>query len=468
MRKNTDYYGKLSIPNSKRKELEERSLELMRRGGLMTFAHVSMFGHSIKLLCPPVRGEDGNVRVSYSYFEESFENDCLFDSKSMRFYSEDCLWKEFEAVVDALDILPEFYSDSFAIACPDRCVSDQQRAIGWLNHLFDEEYTNKRVEDLNKIHSCILKTEGKNKPQGNLVYLTRISIGGRSKEMVDNALQYLLDCDFELKRSRERVSPTETAIDYMLALRTIKESTEIDDLEKVQILKDEFINLDVKTLRPRSDLVTSDVTAGIYTLPRDFAISAFAKIFGLDRAKLTKELVNAPKDISHIWYNPDGLKAIPKIRTSVYLGNICDDDLAYFWRNGSDDVVFSQDMENWISELKTEFDIICETLAPYTATELMKELIVALEHGDREFLHIYAQRDMFFEFIDRMNERSVQAAVILLEHVIDRNLPAPPRGSSYEWTFGSSVLRRSSARLQVKRYLAIMANRELRQLRFGF
>ena len=79
MHKNTDYYGKLSIPNSKRKELEDRALELMRRGGLMTFAHVSMFDHSIKLLCPPVRGEDGNVRVSYSYFEESFENDCLFD-----------------------------------------------------------------------------------------------------------------------------------------------------------------------------------------------------------------------------------------------------------------------------------------------------------------------------------------------------------------------------------------------------
>ncbi len=117
------------------------------------------------------------------------------------------------------------------------------------------------------------------------------------------------------------------------------------------------------------------------------------------------------------------------------LFGVAPDDMAYYWRS-DDGMQFSDEMAAWMQSLRAELDGITDTIPPERFLQAMADAIAGAGS--------YAFRDMFYEFIARQAEPRVQAAVLLLERLIERG------------------------ELNIRRYLAILGNPALREKVFGF
>lgn len=117
------------------------------------------------------------------------------------------------------------------------------------------------------------------------------------------------------------------------------------------------------------------------------------------------------------------------------LFGVAPDDMAYYWQPDGK-VQFSDEMTAWMQALRAELDGITDTIPPEKFLQTMVDAIAGAGN--------YAFRDMFYEFIARQAEPRVQAAVLLLNRLVERGEP------------------------NVRRYLAILGNLALREAVFGF
>jgi hypothetical protein len=86
------------------------------------------------------------------------------------------------------------------------------------------------------------------------------------------------------------------------------------------------------------------------------------------------------------------------------------------------------------------------------------------------YRRIYAFQSMFYEFINCSGEKEYRAAIALLKELYEENkedgkIIETIRGS---WDLASRNVTHNIARIRLKRYLSVMANKELRKLYFGF
>jgi hypothetical protein len=151
---------------------------------------------------------------------------------------------------------------------------------------------------------------------------------------------------------------------------------------------------------------------------------------------------------------------------------ISDDDRMYWW-DGTDEVRISDETDTWIKELAQRHKQIAETLVdqePDSPLDFLRTMIVLLDKIRVYYRRIYAFQSMFYEFINCSGEKEYRAAIALLRELYEENkedgkIIETIRGS---WDFASRNVTHNIARIRLKRYLSVMANKELRKLYFGF
>ena len=139
-----------------------------------------------------------------------------------------------------------------------------------------------------------------------------------------------------------------------------------------------------------------------------------------------------------------------------------DDDRAYLWRPGGD-IHLSQGMMQWLAELRAEMTDIVEKSVSCNTLKVMMD---ALDEAE-DFGHLYAFREMFYDFLAHPDDPKRQAAVMLLWRMVEREKAGLPSTEQGGW-FAGEKKRRCPARLRVKRFLAVLGNLELRREVFGF
>lgn len=73
-------------------------------------------------------------------------------------------------------------------------------------------------------------------------------------------------------------------------------------------------------------------------------------------------------------------------------------------------------------------------------------MVVLLSNAEKIYHRIYAFQDMFFDYMMHANEETYQASILLLENMING----------------------AESRVWIKRYLAVLANPQLRRMIFDF
>ena len=133
------------------------------------------------------------------------------------------------------------------------------------------------------------------------------------------------------------------------------------------------------------------------------------------------------------------------------------DDMIYFWTKDND-IEFSDELENFISELKREYDNILNTKDTIIEQDqIIKELIFSLKDANilsrtgTDKYGVCPTESMFYEFLNNTNKREIQAFIYLLSELNQKY-----------------AKKDKTERKELSQYLWILSNPELRKLKFGY
>ena len=145
-----NFYGDMTVAPEKLPELTERMARLWEQGGMMQVEEINLFGKHISLLHQPEPDEraDGWIWTCYNYHENDFWETFSYGPASGRLCSSKLGQLNFCRSVLASYILLEFYVEGFALTALDGDMINGEPFIGWLNYIFDEQYTNQRESGL--------------------------------------------------------------------------------------------------------------------------------------------------------------------------------------------------------------------------------------------------------------------------------------------------------------------------------
>lgn len=456
------FFGDLQIPEDRRPEFAERMLKLFTQGGMMTLDQVNVMDVKIELMSLPRIDEKKRIIGLYNYFEDNWWEGTGIDTEKGDIWSNKIGWREFNWVTQAAYVLAEFYSDSCMITAVNGDVINAAECIGWLNHLFGEEYTNSRIKDPWKIYKLLHKDVR----HQDLLRLAREPDIKRLSQM--GTLTYLCVARLEeleaeaAKLDNSVKGPIHCALEARRYIQNRKESSE--DLEAdLADIKQLIMSKSSKDAELRSD---EDRRFVMYTLciPWEIGLYFVAETFALDFWQLLNEWEPLMANRTPIFeVEGDPFPPVPPVKTSAFL-NCSDDDRAFWWTPDGD-VTFSAEMEQWMAALCEELHEILAAEGDLIAPgDFFMTCLRTLEESNRSYRRIYAFSTMFQEFVGNSGRREYQAAIILLQRLLQRyDEEIQPLQKAY-WPSEFDL----PGRKRIKQYLAILANTQLRQRVFGF
>lgn len=541
------YYGNVKIPEEKLPELTQRMLTMLEQGGIMKHERVSLFGKELGLLYSVDLDEDGRAVFCYSYFDDDFWEDAAYNSKTGKVSSNKIGWGDFSSNVLAAYVLMELYSEEYGlVAVGDSLYPGAWKVIGWINHLFEEQFKNVRLMDAWKVYRLLKKFDFYDTFEG-MDYLKSLSLSPsytiyamlgtiryltvmypeivRSAADDKTALYQVLADNSEDSDGRLVVKMTENlseiainryleqtscpklreASDYMKtsewkklyrkypsnnqhigfcgltevcasSLECLRDLERESKEEQLRYLKKILLNHEA--FYPEQDSFYYPFWFASYLLPQEATLKVISDVYGLDFWELMQELEDCVDEKSEDWHeeylkNCDISEPVRKISLGEMLHfeerGLSDDDRAYFWRPDGD-VRFSDEMYRWMETLKAELlEIEGEDGGLIEGKDFIKVFMEILEEANEIFSRIYFFRDAFYEFLTHADHRRVQAAIILLKRLVERNrnIFFESETSRFSWVSGG-YNQYHPARLEVKRYIAILGNPLLRKIQFGF
>lgn len=497
------YLGNMKIPREKQKEFNERMLKILEQGGMMTIESLKLCGYRIFLIHPPRPDQDGKLNFNYNYFGDSFTEKASYDCGISTLTTGQLGCYEFSWVICAAYLFYEFYAEDYGLAAVNGEILDASCYIGWLNHLFHEKWTNARLSDLWVSYEFLHDQEAEYRAD----IMDRLICHAQGIHFNINSLLAFLYVEKDRDVFRTLMtgsSENENAHNSRILCTINKLSDTLQKIKKgsVRSDSDEISHLlslltfdDPEKLMRRlseSSPYFEFLLHGI-TLPPQVAVKEIAHTYGVDFWALWNRIdKNAYSSWKKIHAEDEREKCIPvsPVDTASFLkvhdNEICflyardtsrnpytsDDDRAYYRKSdASNDVHFSESMNVWMASLKKRLDKIAERdMKLRSATDFLSYILGLLDSANRIYHRIFAFTDMFYDYAAHPELPHYQASMILFEQLIQENRT---EGSSInkaglDWELTDRNLTFNKGRLAIKRYLAILANRMLRQEVLGF
>lgn len=488
------YTGSMDIPEEKREAFSKQVVKLLNYGGMMQFEIVKLFGYEIALLRPIRLENEGKLRFHYNYFEEEAWEDAFYYPQNAEFFSEKIGSAEFCRVASAVYLLYEFYDDNAGTTWSDWQTVGKVHA-GWINHILGASYS---MEKRFRIWENVENLSDRPSKYEELEFIPRgmfFLAGGT--ELSD--LFYITNGTSTL--TPDAVVPKSYPADVYSCKISIKTYIESGNEEDRVAAIWSLIKEGYEYRRAVKDPGLQEIAKYSFILPARVIVYLTAELTGKDFWDCWKGL---KQDVYHDermrQYESDEIKRIrtklrtepiPPVKTADFLrcdhptffydtpemlkGKpnyvLTDDDRLYWW-DGTDEVMVSDVMDNWLKELAHRHHRILQELPESGSTSLdfLREFLQLLSDTNKYYKRIYPFGDMFYEFLSNSNQKEYIAAIGLFRDLAEENKPDAKiiemaKGS---WTMTSRNVTHNIGRLQLKRYLSVMANPALRKQYFGF
>ena len=434
-----EYIGAMDVPEDRRAEYARQMLRLLHAGGMMSVDEVGLFGHRIRLLYPPEFDETGRAWGCYNYFENDFWESWGLNADKGTFSSNKLGGGAFRTAILAGYVLTALHSRSYGIVTVDGSYVRERRLIGWINGVLGTQYTNRRATQLWEIEKLLHKDgcEEYNKDLTGLIH--DVPTACANLEQVESyiAARFFEEFSADISAEAEDVEiyHKEDAIGVRNCFTHLKKT--LSALHKHGGTLEEakkYLIMPMTERRAVIDEHGGNTLAFSYCFVSSaLAVAMTAREFGVDFWALWDEL---GADIPSVerFPAPQPCPPVEPVSTQELFG-VAPDDMAYYWWSDGK-VQFSDEMTAWMQSLRAEMDGITDTIPPEKFLQAMVDAIAGAGN--------YAFRDMFYGFIARQAEPKVQAAVLLLNRLVECGEP------------------------NVRRYLAILGNPALREKVFGF
>ena len=496
------YSGPEIISVDKIEEFSNAVSKILYYGGMMHLRNVEMYSKKIILLDPVTIKTGEDVDFYYNYFEEDSWENAGYIYGRQHFYTNKIGSNEFNYVVTAVRCLYELYDEGVGLADINDEIVSSAYYTGWINHLLDADFSiNRRFNLWEVVESYAFEhLEYNDEPiqSRHLMgiipsYLMQYAGGVDLTDLlyIDNGTEALceaevmagtypadvLKCKKAIEGAVEKCGAEEA---YSLILEMLKKEYSVRESgcqEYIQTLAECSLSIHARTI--------------LY-----LTCELLDKHFWVEWKSVKDEVYNdekMPKYASDelLSYRKEGReRPIRKIKTSEFLKNdgyftfygtpdelkgypnyyISDADRLFWW-DGSDEVEINDETEKWLNKRVEEYkEALKGTPDECDTQQFVKKLIDLLFDVESRYKRVFAFQDMFYEFIANGSKKEYRAAVEVLRKLYDDNAEAGKiiekvRGS---WDLASKNVTCNRGRMNMRRYLALLANVELRKKYLGF
>ncbi|MCD7766323.1 MAG: hypothetical protein LUH53_07415 [Lachnospiraceae bacterium] len=499
------------IPEEKQPEFEGRLEKLFQAGGMMEIERISMFGIKADILRKAQMHERG-MSFFYNYFEEDSWENAGYNPKKKRVWSGKIGWSEFCTTVCAAYVLENLYSDGVEAAFVNGEMLCEENYTGWINYLFHENFCEKNRNPW-KLFDVLSTEKGLDDEEFNFGWnwaVTNLEGMTGYTEIIaaERGSGYMLQWHDCLQKSACALFQNyEDKFYFFTIVRIIVEGIRAYPKESERPTDEQLRTLcdHIKVFYQESDLEFSDFVKryvqnqaekklfiGLFSFNLPVvAIKTISEVYGKDFWELWAEFreVVYGTHRTFVIQPPEGLAARP-IPTAEFFGRSAD-DMIYYWREGGD-VYFSEEIENWFLSLKKRYDEIM--IDAFTVDNPVRWMLELMNYAQEEYYHIFTFAEFFEESLEHLSERSYIALWKLYEEMLyDPKLEEAgsvifvPDGPGHEneglyyypgqeprrrllrnWDITDKEKRENLARVTLRRYMALVANEELRKKVFGF
>lgn len=496
------YEGSMRIPLIKRGKFVRQVVKVLNYGGMMQFEVINMYGHEMGLLKPIELCSGGKLDFHFNYFEDEAWETAGFNVNEGYFYSGKIGGGEFCDVVTAVDFLYEAWDKEPGYTDVNGEIINNMGYTGWLNHLLGTKFSMKkrfRIWDNVEMYALERVGDYKDPTVGDVMQFIPdgMSYGAGGVEFSD--LMYIIHGTDSL--TEDEIEPGTYPADVYgckKALEAFFKGDQSDNAieqiwELVKKARDERKGIKGTGL--------SDIGRFSLILPARVIVYLTAEIKKDSFWKYWKEIHGevyhdeVMKDYASKWLKAERKQLInapvPPVRTSEFLRQdghftffdtpeelrgkpnyyISDDDRLYWW-DGTDEVILSKEMDEWLRKLEVRHKEISEAIegASESSDEFLKGFLTLLVEIDQFYKRIYPFQNMFYEFIQNSSKPEYRAAVELLKRIADENKEEGKiiEKVKYDWDITSRNVTHNAGRLKLKRYLSVMANSRLRKKYFDF
>ena len=496
------YMGSMYIPEEKRDEFARQVMKILNYGGMMQVEGISMYGHDMALLKPVELYPGGKVDFYFNYFEDDSWETAGFDADRGYFYSGKIGGREFCDVVTAVYFLYEAWNDEPGFAEIDGDVINDCYYTGWINHLLGTQFSlKKRFRIWDNVEAYALGRVGdyEDPTVGDVMQFIPIGMryGAGGVEFSDlmyitHGTALLEDAETEPGTYPADVYGCKKALEVFLgknqndtAVNQIWELVKKDRHEREKIKDTELSDIGKYSLiLPARVIVylTAELKKKSFweywkEMHEIVYHDEIMKEYASQRLKAErKKLIEAPvlpvrtseflcQDGYFTFHNtPEELRGKPNYYIS-------DDDRLYWW-DGTDEVILSEKMDEWLRTLALCHKKISQNIADKAedSNEFFKDFLMLFVEIDQHYKRIYPFQNMFYEFLQNGSKTEYRAAVKLLKKISDENREEGKiiEKAGYSWDLTSRNVTHNEGRLKLKRYLSVMANRRLREKYFEF
>ena len=452
---------------SDRQKAKENISKLLYEGGMMELSQAKLYDKEIVLQKPC---SENTKFFNLNYFEDDImETATLNDNGTIQ--SSKIGERQFSKVICAVYLYMEMISEKpCLIVQDDHLISSH--ALGWINHVLGTNYTvSDRYQNLwdklilikynQKIYIDIIKDISQCDAINTNMY----------RDMM--AYLYLYKYDL-LKKSENSIADTEAKNNVEDSQKTLHMT------HLVNIVRNALV--EYKSDHSYEDLINfpfdekenkrNDIALGLrffHFIPPQVYASLVAKEMDMS----FDEVWNDIKDKHYPYFSniEESEKKTLTVSTADYLNlaSSGDSDIQPYTLTDDDRIYWnakpSEEMEKWIEELGKRY----QKITPKTIG--IEEYMELLVKANTTFKRICPFADMFYEFLTNLNDENYQKALLLFDELIEENRESGKimkQVAFSSWKNENTGIIFNKGRLNIKRYLVLMANVELRKKVFGF
>ena len=495
-----DYYGPGMIEPEKTHEIAQAVSKILYYGGMMHLRSAEMYGKKILLLDPVVIRTGEDVDFTYNYFEERSWENAGYIYGEHEFYSEKVGNDEFYMAATAALFIYELYDKGRGFVEDNGDIVPSSDYVGWINHLLGTKFNiEKRFDLWENAELYAYERSNYDKPIGlsdifcivpeelmkyaggtelsDLLYIINGTASLNEAAVEEGTYPYDVFCCKKAIQALIQELGGEEA--YKQIVRLTKESIEKRKTEKkaqMKPLAQYSLELPARVLIYLLCELEKKPFWKEWSMYKDV-------VYNDERMKryATDDLVKLR--------NEERVKPIEEIPTSEFLKNdgpfifsdtpeeligepnyyIKDADRLYWW-DGSDEVTITENTDKWLRKIADKYRKELSKQDDTSDTqEFVKGLIELLYDVEDRYVNVFAFQDMFYEFVENGGKKEYRAAVQVLRQQYERNAES---GKIIEkmrsWGFPNKNVLCNKGRMNMKRYLSLLANKALRKEYLGF
>lgn len=498
-----EYYHGLEPYETKQKKLVSTGVKkLLNFGGMMPLEEIQLYKKKLLVLDPIDINEEKDLRVYYNYFEDTFWENVYFEQNDLSFSSNKVGWYEFSKVVIAIHVLYNLCDKNDGIVMINNNPVNPYLYIAWINYVLGTNFSMKKC--------CRLFNNVEAYAFSNVDYSDELTLD----EIFDMVPGYTIMKNVEILEILDLVNII--AGTESLDVRESDKKDYIFDVYSCKIeIKKYLSDNDDESLARFWNLITLDredrerisnekedklrgVAAWSLALPAKVLVYLIAEQLGQNFWVLWQKIYkNAYHDEELNPYvrsenciqKQEQMAPVEQISTCDFLRQkdfsendvpdklknkpsyIISDADRLFWWDGSDEVIISDETDQWIKSLAKQYKEIIEkgAITFMQGDDFLEGFVKLLSDINEQYCRIFPFQSMFYEFLKNGHKIEYQAAIELLKNLAKEN---EEDGSlikyARDWDITSRKITHNMGRLKLKRYLAILANKELRIKYFGF